>query len=84
MSKLEEALAQAASTTFDRAVATKRKIDFSFNGSLSWPEGEWYAPETGREQAAQDAIRGARKQGLPDRIEDPATVDNLAVLVRKR
>ncbi|MEU2661194.1 hypothetical protein [Micromonospora sp. NPDC007220] len=65
------------------SMATRRKIDFSFNGSLSWPEPEWYVPETWQEQAAQDAIKRARKQGLPDRIEDRPTLDKIAALGKR-
>ncbi|MEH1098220.1 hypothetical protein [Micromonospora sp. CPCC 205561] len=66
-----------------RSMATRRKIDFSFNGSLSWPESEWYTPETFGQVAAQDAIKRARKQGLPDRIEDRPTLDKIAALGKR-
>lgn len=66
-----------------RSLATKRKIDFSFNGSLSWPAEHWYPAETWQEQAAQDAIKRARKQGLPDRIEDRPTLDKIAALGKR-
>jgi hypothetical protein len=67
-----------------RSLATPRVVDLTFRASLSWPETHWYEPESFEDVAAQDAIRSARSQGLPDLIEDSSAVGRLAVLLRKR
>jgi hypothetical protein len=64
--------------------ATPRVVDLSFPVSLSWPERHWYEPQTFDQVAAQEAVRSARVQKLPDRIENPSAVGRLAVLWRKR
>ncbi|MFJ6198856.1 hypothetical protein [Micromonospora sp. NPDC092111] len=65
--------------------ATKRRLDFRPRTvATCWPEGEWPTPEPFEEVAAQDAVRSAVKQGLPSVIQDPAFVDQQAVLWRKR
>lgn len=63
---------------------TPKYINFSFEASLSWPNSEQYEPTTFDETAAQDAIRGAREQGLPDRVSDPVAVHKLRSLLRRR
>jgi len=63
-------------------LATPWVLDFSFPVQLSWPEEHWYTPQTFEEMAQQEAVRSARAQGLPDRIEDPTTVSRLATLWR--
>jgi hypothetical protein len=64
--------------------ATARTVDLSFGVSLAWPTERWYEPQTFDQVAAQDAISGARAQGLADRIEDPSAVRQLASLLRTR
>lgn len=64
--------------------ATPRHVDLSFKASLSWPEKHWYRPETFEQVAAQDAVRSARAQRLPDRIAAPAAIRQLASLLRTR
>ncbi|WP_433117121.1 hypothetical protein [Micromonospora sp. CA-246542] len=66
-----------------RSMATKRKVDFSFNASLSWPVEEWYDPETGTEEARQKVVRDRRKQGLSDRLSGPGVVQMIAARFRK-
>lgn len=51
---------------------------------LDQPSDRWPRPATFTEVAAQEAIRSARAQGLPDRISDPATVRRLAALLDAR
>jgi hypothetical protein len=64
--------------------ATPRPLNFSFRASLAWPMSEWYRPETFHQVAAQEAVRRARTQKLPDRIADPSVIGRLAVFWRKR
>ncbi|GAA3937202.1 hypothetical protein [Actinoplanes auranticolor] len=64
--------------------ATVRVVDLSFPVSLSWPESYWYEPESFDQVAAQEAIRTARAQSLPDRITDVSTVGRMATLWRTR
>ncbi|MGW3619474.1 hypothetical protein [Micromonospora arida] len=66
-----------------RSMATRRKVDFSFNASLSWPVEEWYDPETGAEVARQQVIKDRRNQGLSDRLSGPGVVQMVAGLIRK-
>lgn len=63
--------------------ATPQRFDFRFPASLAWPCEHWYEPETFEEIAAQEAIRSARAQGLPDRITDDHTAGKLATLFRR-
>ncbi|KOX14985.1 hypothetical protein ADK66_03010 [Micromonospora sp. NRRL B-16802] len=63
--------------------ASRRKFDFRFPASLAWPAEHWYPAETWQEHAAQDAIAGARRQGLPDRVEDVPTLDKVAALGKR-
>jgi len=63
--------------------ATPAIVDFSWEASLSWPDSEQYEPETSDQVAEQEAIRSARAQGLPDRIQDPAVIGRLATMLRR-
>ncbi|GLI00686.1 hypothetical protein [Phytohabitans aurantiacus] len=50
----------------------------------TWTEGEWPVPVSGREVAAQAAVRGRRAQDLAPVVSDPEIIGRMAVMLRKR
>lgn len=65
--------------------ATKRRMNFTFEGSLSWPVEHWYGPEdlTPQEMAVQDTVLERRAQGLADKINDPSLLGRLAAMLNR-
>ncbi|WP_326561401.1 hypothetical protein [Micromonospora sp. NBC_01796] len=63
-----------------RKLATKRPVDFRHDAILHAPEREWYRPKNAREVAVQHAVRSARAQGLPDKVQDQSLISRAAAL----